>query len=358
VCAMSERFMLPAAIFVFSDHRILLWPMIGIVAGICGFVRGFLMLQRKRLILNTPASKIRSASMGLVEISGIAIGPHVMTSPLKQAECYYYRSVAWEWKQRGKNSEWVKVAEESLYVPFYVDDNTDKLLIDPRGAEMDLHCDFQEEYNRSILFEGTEVPIHVSGFLARHGVNASARIKLEEYCIKPENFLFVLGTLSQNPGLDVSVTPSWAMRAGEVTASLAQDGSQTSPEVIQLSTPAAPVPIIEMTQQQRIAAALAKAGIFATAPWGKPNSRVEVRPAASPENATAVEEKPAIFDSTGFDLHPPIVLMKGTNESTFFISWRSQREVVNSLNWKSSVLIWGSPLLVLGCVYFLITHLR
>jgi hypothetical protein len=351
--------MLQVATLVLSDHRFLIWPVIGIAAGLYGFFRGFRILQRKRLILNTPASKIRSASMGLVEISGIAIGPHVMTSPLKQAECYYYRSVAWEWKRRGKSSEWVKVAEETLYVPFYMDDNTDKLLIDPSGAEMDLHCDFQEEYNRSVLFESTEVPIHVSGFLARHGVNASARIKLEEYCIKPENFLFALGTLSQNPGLDVSVTPRWAMRASEAAASQsAKDDSQSSQEIIRLSAAATPVPITEMTQQQRIAAALAKAGIFATAPWAKPNSSEDVRPAASAQKATAVEERPALFDSTGFDLHPPVVLMKGTNEPTFFISWRSQRDLVNSFNWKSSLLIWGSPLLTLGCVYFLIRHFR
>jgi hypothetical protein len=350
--------MLPAAILVFSDHKFLIWPVIGIIAGLYGFFHGFRILQRKRLILNTPASKIRSASMGLVEISGIATGPHLVTSPLKQVECYYYRSVAWEWKQRGKNSEWVKAAEETLYVPFYVDDNTDKLLIDPRGAEMDLHCDFQEEYNRSILFEGTEVPVHVSGFLARYGVNASARIKLEEYCIKPENFLFVLGTLSQNPGLDVSVTPNWAMRADQVTASSSQDGSQPSPEVIRLSAPAPAVPITEMTQQQRIAAALAKAGIFASNPWTKPTSSVEAGTATTAPAAAAVAEMRPPVDSTGFDLHPPVVLMKGTNESTFFISWRSQRDVVNSLNWKSSLLIWGSPLLTLGCVYFLITHFR
>src|SRR6266487_3372461 len=83
----------------------------GAGAGAYLFYRGFHMLQRKRLILNTPSSKIRSASMGLVEISGLATGPYVMVSPLKQVECYYYRSIAWELKQRGKNSEWVKVAE-------------------------------------------------------------------------------------------------------------------------------------------------------------------------------------------------------------------------------------------------------
>jgi hypothetical protein len=200
--------------------------------------------------------------------------------------------------------------------------------------------------------------VHVSEFLERHGVNATARIKLEEYCIKPENFLFVLGTLSQNPGLDVSLTPRWAVRTGQITASLNEDGSQPSQEIIRLSVAAAPVPTTEMTQQQRIAAALAKAGIFASTPWAKPNSSVEARPATTAQTATAVEEKRVPMDTTGFDLHPPVVLMQGTNEPSFFISWRSQREVVNSLNWKSSLLIWGGPALTLACVYFLVTHFR
>jgi hypothetical protein len=188
-------------------------------------------------------------------------------------------------------------------------------------------------------------------------VNATARIKLEEFCIKPENFLFVLGTLSQNPGLDVSVTPSWAVRADQVAASPDKDCPQPSQEIIRLSEAVAPVPTTEMTQQQRIAAALAKAG-FATTPWAKPNSSVEARPATTAQTATAVEEKRVPTDATGFDLHPPVVLMNGTNEPSFFISWRSQRDVVNSLGWKSSLLIWGSPALTLACVYFLITHFR
>ncbi len=129
------------------------------------FYKGFRLLQRKRLILNTPASRIRSASMGLVEVSGLAAGPHVLTSPFKQAECYYYRSIAWQLKQQGKNTQWVKVAEETLHVPFYVDDNTGKVLIDPRGAEMDLHCDLSEQYHRSVLFDGPEMPGAVADFL-------------------------------------------------------------------------------------------------------------------------------------------------------------------------------------------------
>lgn len=341
------------------DGRLVGWLAIGACAGVYLFYRGFRLLQRKRLILNTPASKIRSASMGLVEISGQAIGPYLMTSPLKQAACYYYQSLAWELKRRGKNTEWVKVAEEVLHVPFYLDDSTDRVLVDPRGAEMDLHCDFQEEYRGSILLDGPEMPGNVSDFLVRHGVDPSRHIKIEERCIKPKNFLFVLGTLSQNPGIDASVPPSWAMRAN--LSSGRSEPSAENPQVIRLSEATHTIPTSAMTQQQRIAAALMKAGMGNPAAWSAAGAGAAASPASAPDAGTktaVVEPKPDVLDSTGFDLHPPAVLMKGSHDPAFFISWRSQREVVASLGWKSALMIWGGPLLTLVCLYILLAHFR
>jgi hypothetical protein len=49
-------------------------------------------------------------------------------------------------------------------------------------------------------------------------------------------------------------------------------------------------------------------------------------------------------------------LMKGTHEATFFISWRSQRDLVLALGWKSTLMIWGGPALTLVSVYVLLAH--
>jgi hypothetical protein len=49
--------------------------------------------------------------------------------------------------------------------------------------------------------------------------------------------------------------------------------------------------------------------------------------------------------------------MKGDHNPAFFISWRSQRDVVNSLGWKSALMIWGGPALCLLSVYILMAHL-
>jgi hypothetical protein len=49
--------------------------------------------------------------------------------------------------------------------------------------------------------------------------------------------------------------------------------------------------------------------------------------------------------------------MKGENDPTFLISWRSQRELVSSLGWKSVACIWGGPALTLLGLYVLLLRM-
>jgi hypothetical protein len=58
--------------------------------------------------------------------------------------------------------------------------------------------------------------------------------------------------------------------------------------------------------------------------------------------------------ANGFDLHPAVVLMKGTNNKAFLISWRSQQEFARSLGWKCALMIWGGPVLALVSLYLLL----
>ncbi|HEV3482956.1 MAG TPA: GIDE domain-containing protein [Candidatus Acidoferrales bacterium] len=173
------------------------WAAVGAIAGVFLFLRGFSMLRCKRLIMNTPSSKIRSASMGLVEISGAAKGPQTLPAGITGEACYYYRAMAWQLKYSGRNREWKKVADESLYVPFFIEDATGEALVDPQGAELDIHCNFKDELGSSFFGSGM-MPENTSRFLLRYGLSMSEKIRLEEYCIKPGDPLFVLGTLGQN----------------------------------------------------------------------------------------------------------------------------------------------------------------
>ena len=341
------------------------WPAIGACAGVYLFYWGFRILRRKRLIQNTPTSKIRSAAMGLVEVNGLAVGPYVMNAPITGLPCYYHRSMAWQWKQSGKNKSWQKVADECRYLPFYLDDNTGRLLINPQGAEMDIHRDFHEEYRTSLFSNSVDMPGNVSTFLMRHGISTDKKIKVEEYCIKPKNALFILGTLSENLGLKVSPDPVVAEHGDVLTASVTwgkktlsafagNGGTDMVPslgtqEIIRLSPATKPAKSIDMSQQAKISDALMKAGITNPAAWAAAGVEysgvaLDTEPNSDPAAAMASEN---------FDLNPKAVLMKGANDPAFFISWQSQRDVLKTLSWKSTLMIWGGPVLTLLCFYIL-----
>jgi hypothetical protein len=372
---------------------LLFWCALGFCAGIGLFFYGFRLLQRRRLILDTPFSKIRSASMGMVEVSGLAVGPYTMIAPITARPCYYYRTLAWEYRQNGKNKEWVKVAGECMHVPFFVDDNTGRLLVDPRGADLDLHRDFQEEFNGSFFSTRDDAPGNVNSFLSRHGVVTSNRIKVEEYCIKPKNSLFILGTLAENPGIEVAPQPvqgaeainSFSRRGFSLSINLFSFNTQRTDDAFLSGSPALPLatqyearpqgtgrlPISATGKTlavppQKVADALLKAGISNPAAWAAAGvtspgigvTVIEDPSAAHTSNAAGAPhsgQPTSAAQAGGFDPHPPVALMKGTNNKTFLISWRSQREVARSLGWKCALMIWGGPGLALLSLYFFLS---
>jgi hypothetical protein len=387
---------IPAALILRASNPagILVWCAIGFCAGIGLFFYGFRLLLRRRLILDTPLSKIRSASMGMVEISGQAVGPYTMIAPITERPCYYHRTLVWEYKQHGKNKQWVKVVGECMHVPFFVDDNSGRLLIDPRGADLDLHRDFQEEFCDSLFTIKDPAPDNVHRFLSRHGIVTGNKIKVEEYCIKPKNSLFILGTLGDNPGIEVGPQPvqdfeaASAFSAGKFSLSLnplslsVLSSSVSNAPVFDAGTLSSPakfatrtIPQLRLVRRpltsvvdpqrraepQKVAEALRKAGISSSAAWaaaGLGNAGVQAMGASPATPAGTVSsggpgkaaEKVNGLDE-GFDKNPAVVLRKGTNNKTFLISWRSQREVARALGWKCTLMIWGGPSLALLSLY-------
>jgi hypothetical protein len=372
-----------------NPSELLIFCAVGFCAGIGLFLYGFRLLQRRRLILDTPFSKIRSASMGMVEISGQAVGPYTILAPVTARPCYYFRTLVWEYKQQGKNKQWVKVVSDCMHLPFFIDDNTGRVLVDPRGADLDLHCDFEQQFSDSFFTTKDPLPDNVRSFLSRHGIVTYNKIKVEEYCIKPKNSLFILGTLGVNEGLEVNPQPvretetinsisthgfstrGFSLSLGSLSFSTGGDADfrigslaqrlATQPdarhEVIRLSPASTSAKSSDMSQQQKIAAALMKAGISNPAAWaaaGVPSAgglQVLTDPTSAP-SGNGNGDASSAAQANDFDPRPPVALMKGTNNKTFLISWRSQQEVARSLGWKCMLMIWGGPALALLSLYF------
>jgi hypothetical protein len=115
----------------------------GVIAGLYLFFRGFQLLQRKRWLEDTPVTKIAAAAMGQVKIVGQATGPYTLLSPLAQVDCYYYRALGWN----GVNAQDQRLearVTETLFAPFFVEDETGRLMIDPRGAQLELPYEYDE----------------------------------------------------------------------------------------------------------------------------------------------------------------------------------------------------------------------
>jgi hypothetical protein len=269
-----------------------------------------------------------------------------------------------------------QVLDESLYVPFFLQDSTGKVLIDSQGAEMDVHRSFSDEVYSSAFNQRGLMPANLRDFLVMRGLVPYNKIKLEERIIQPEFPLFVFGTLGENPGLD-----SWPGKphVGGGRTSLNFD--------IDIDTGAG----FRLTFRQQ---STGKGGEALNNLLGKlPRAKVEefrfpkrngggmsvlpdrvvaamnesgtaIPAGVIPESARNATTAVAVVDSGAtskpgpdeFDVHASSAISKGERNEPFTISWRSQREVVESLAWKSTACIWGGPLLTVVCLYFLMIY--
>jgi hypothetical protein len=334
---------------LFALNQLTLFAVVGIAGGLYLFVRGFRLLARKRLLLNTPTSKVRSASLGLVEVSGVATGPYTIPTPIAGRPCFLYRTAVWQ-ENSDSSREWKKVAEETLHVPFFLDDDTGQLLIEPMGAELDLHRDFRQDFSDTIFSPHTTP--QVLSFLSRHGVEPANKIRVEESSIQPRNSLFIVGTLAENPGVEVR---PFASATNQPPARTTIPQRPASPqEVVRLSQTPSASTTPDTTQQSKVAAALYKAGITSPAAWEAAGVSYGSMERARLQEISVKMENPAVQTKSSFDVHPPVVLMKGENNPAFVISWRSQHDLVRSLAWKSAAMIWcGAALTLLG-IYVLL----
>jgi len=266
-----------------------------IVVGTYYFVRGFRVLYRKRLIETTLTSKIRAAAMGPVEIHGKATGPYSLISPVSLVDCYFYEAIAWMAGGREQEREqWTEVARESVCVPFFVCDDTGSMMIDARGAELDVPAEFEG------LLDSYGTSESIRHLLGRHGVTAAGVVRVRERVVKPDDSLFVLGTLAENRGVSGYSTEWNPSEKG--TRVLSQRGADL---------------------QRRMALSM---------------MNIDVAP------ATVL---PSLAPGQKFDLEPAASVQKGTAGCPFIIATQSERELLDEMARNSMRYVWGGPALLL-----------
>jgi len=273
----------------------LLFGIFGLITGLYLFFRGFRLLQQKKWIEDTPTMKIAAAAIGQVKVFGKVTGPYSLLSPLAGADCYYYRAVAWGGGDSRDEGKPAGKASETLFAPFFVEDDTGRVMIDPRGAQIDLPAEYDEQISGDSMAEGSR------RFLRRHGISIHGVTAVTEYCVKPGDSLFVLGTLDEDRG--------WGSMADEEPEQFAgAEERYLSPEAADLQ------------RREQLEA------------MGMPES-------ALPPANTKVPP--------GFELHARVVLRRGDDHQLLLLSRQSPQRVVDDLRRRSLVDIWGGAALAL-----------
>ena len=275
---------------------------VGLGGGLFSFVRGFRIYREYRVLADTPEVPIRSVAMGLVEIHGKACGEQTVPSPVTKTPCLFYKVDIERWVRQKNGGRWAHAGTDADGARFYLEDGSGKVLVDAHGAEYDLMRTARLETGR--------------------GMGRSLG-----------RMLWGKGdpTLSAGPAASDAELFSYAMtRAGKGGAGFHLDAGSLLSGLVGGS------------------ASLGFAG-------GSSERFRLTEYLILPEHW---------YDLTGTcienpqpkDEHDRNLIVKGQNEPTFLISWRSEKEIEGALRRRAALHIFGGAALAVACLGILLAR--
>jgi hypothetical protein len=111
---------------------------VGFFGGLWTFFKGFKVFREYKVIEDTPRIPIRSVPMGLVRIHGTAQVDQPVPSPVTHTPCCLYKVEIQRWKIEKNSGSWTHLRTDVDGPNFFLADNTGKIRIDGKCAELDL----------------------------------------------------------------------------------------------------------------------------------------------------------------------------------------------------------------------------
>ena len=203
---------------------------VGAVAGPILFAGGFRDLRLKRLIQNTPTSRIRSAAMGLVEVNGVIGCRSVVSAPFSGRTCAVW-NVDISIQGRSKNT-WSIVHRATSGHPFFLRDETGVALVYPHDADCKVHFGVEE------LCAGVALPEPYASYVSTLGPRQYlwrlGMLRFRERVLEEGARVYVMGTATP-PAVALTVSEGEEMAAtgtGEWRASRVRGGDSQVSAVI------------------------------------------------------------------------------------------------------------------------------
>ena len=274
---------------------------VGFGAGLFWFFKGFRVYREYRVLADTPEIPIRSIAMGLAQIHGKAKGTQTVLSPVTKTPCFFYKVDIERWVRDKNGGHWSHAATHAEGVRFYLEDATGKVLVDAHGAEYDLILTTKRETGRGVgaslgrLFGGTRDLSPTTD----SGVSDSDLLDYAESVVSTAHTTFSVDGGSLLSGL------------GRGSLSLGM-GSE---------------------HRYRL-------------------SEYCIVPEQSYDVTGTCVENPNPQDE-----HDRNMIVKGQNEPTFLISWRSEKEIESALRNRAALHIFGGGALSVACLAILLFRL-
>lgn len=138
------------------------------LAGILLIHHGFRTYQTSRLIRDTPRSTVQSMAVGRTELEGVARpADEIIDRPFTSDECLYARYEIEEYREDTDGTrEWTTIDRGTFVTPFYLEDETGRVLVDA-----DYETSFElSDANETVIevSRGDDEPPEVAAFLTEH----------------------------------------------------------------------------------------------------------------------------------------------------------------------------------------------
>ncbi len=331
-----------------DDGKLIFWATVGFGAGIYWFFKGFKIFREYRVLVDTPEVPIRSMAMGLVEIHGkarLAFGD-LINSPVSGTPCLFYKVDIEKYQKDSKGrGSWSHYKTDCNGLPFYLDDGTGRVLVNPFGAEYDLMQSARREAGGGFGSLGGSRSLRIFSTYTNLGA-------------KRPNF----GKLFS--GMDGPETSAaYAPPATTVTTTTA-----TVPEAPQAQAAAPVIPRL-VSESELIAYALSTHSVATSGSGlhlgGLSLSGLSLGGGGSADRFRFTEYcilPDHWYDVTGTcaeNPHPKDeadrnMILKGQNEPTFLISWRNEQGVEGMLRGRAMKYVFGGAGLSVVCLAILL----
>ena len=311
---------------------------LGLFFALYWFFKGFWIYRKSRFIADVPVVPIRGIAMGLVQVHGNAVGAKTLLSPVSRLPCFFYKVNIERWSPGGRGSgSWTRYLTDSAWVRFYLQDETGKVLVDPRGADCDLEQTGQSEVSsRPALLPGHAWEAE-SALDAGPGIPASDS-ELRSYVSRVAAGM--RSELFQGADLSAGGTPTFSERTG--------------PGVLRRSLGFLQ-PLLALLQPGRaLGSGVLRTAMGSDSPSGGGYRLTEhcILPGASYDVTGTCAENPEAQNED--DRH---IVGKGANNTALLISCQTEKALETGLRARALRHILGGGLLAICCVAGLLQNL-